>query len=451
MDKLQPIPQDKIQEGHPWRDWLFHLREKVNASALVGSGVTSIVAGTNVTIAPVTGLGDVTVNATLSVGPTGPTGPTGPSGSAGISGTIGIDGIDGNDGDRGSQGPTGNTGNTGAKGDIGMVGLDGEEGPEGMPIQGNPGVPGSSIWLWNVPQVIHGFDGEDAQEAVAIPGAVGPQGATGIQGVPGVAVFALDGEEGPEGFHIPGNQGIAGSTGAQGVPGVSIFVLDGEEGPEGMPIPGQIGPIGLTGATGPQGLTAISIAFDGDEGPEGMSVQGIQGNIGTQAPPLGFGGGFVASTTINDTTTPTTGGATLTSQVAAVNSVWRVCAHGSFVAVSSATARNAVVQPFWGTTALPSIAVVVLISVIQTTNWSCEFILTGSSTTGIWTTGWLNDKFDYPAIVAGTSSADKLDLLTAATTAVTAGAQTLDLRFSMSVAVATDQWVVNNVTIERLR
>jgi hypothetical protein len=62
MDKLQPIPQDQIKEGHAWRDWLFHLREKVNASALVGNGVTKIVAGTNVTISPIAGLGDVTVN-----------------------------------------------------------------------------------------------------------------------------------------------------------------------------------------------------------------------------------------------------------------------------------------------------------------------------------------------------------------------------------------------------
>ena len=66
MDKLQPIPQDQIKEGHAWRDWLFHLRERVNAGALTSNVVTSIVAGTNVTISPVTGLGDVTVNVTDS-------------------------------------------------------------------------------------------------------------------------------------------------------------------------------------------------------------------------------------------------------------------------------------------------------------------------------------------------------------------------------------------------
>src|ERR1035437_1484900 len=112
MDKLQPIPQDQIKEGHAWRDWLFHLREKVNSSS--GGAVSSIVAGTNVTISPVSGLGDVTVNAILSVGPTGPTGPTGP---AGVAGTIGFDGIDGEDG-IGVPGPIGATGSSGSSGAV---------------------------------------------------------------------------------------------------------------------------------------------------------------------------------------------------------------------------------------------------------------------------------------------------------------------------------------------
>jgi hypothetical protein len=443
-DKLQPIPQDKIQEGHPWRDWLFHLREKVNSSALVGSGVTSIVAGTNVTIAPVTGLGDVTVNATLSVGPMGPPGPTGPAG------VIGIDGIDGNDGDRGFQGPIGNTGNTGSVGPQGPIGfaLDGVDGDEGMPIPGSPGATGQTGSAGQSGSPGFSIDGIDGEEGMPIPGNIGATGATGAQGVPGVAVFALDGEEGPEGFHIPGNQGIQGSTGAQGVPGVAVFALDGEEGPEGFHIPGNQG---IQGSTGAQGVPGVAVYLEAPEAEEPINFQGVQGNVGTQAPPLGFSGGLTGSTTINDTVTPTTGGVTLASQIANVGSSWRVCSYGSFVAVSSITARNATVTPYWGTTALPAIAVVVLVSVAQTTNWMCEFELTGSSTTAIWTTGFLGNKLDYPAIVAGTSSANKLDLATAGTTSVTAGAQTLDLRFSMSSAVATDQWVVNSVTMECLK
>jgi hypothetical protein len=205
-------------------------------------------------------------------------------------------------------------------------------------------------------------------------------------------------------------QGPTGAQGIQGQAGVAVFVDDGATGDDGMPIPGGTYSSGL----------------------------------------LGFSGGKTSTTTINDTVTPTTGGVTLAGQVATATATWRVRAHGTFVAVSSATTRNAVLQPYWGSTALPSIAVAVLPSVAQTTNWEAEFILGGSSTTGIWTTGFMSNKIDYPAIVAGTSAPDKLDMVTPGTTAVTAGAQTIDLRFSMSVAVATDQWVVHNVTIERL-
>jgi hypothetical protein len=130
--------------------------------------------------------------------------------------------------------------------------------------------------------------------------------------------------------------------------------------------------------------------------------------------------------------------------------VWRVRASGQFVAVSSATARSGQIACFWGATQLTAITAVVLASVAQTTNWAAEFILTGSSTTAIWVAGYLQNKLDYPATVAGTSSADKLDVATSASTAVSAGAQTLDLRFAMSTPVATDQWVVQNVTMERL-
>src|ERR1035437_6065289 len=421
MADLQPIPQNPIEECYPWRDWLFLLRERVNTSATFGSGVTSIVAGTNVTISPVTGLGDVTVNATLSVGPTGPTGPTGPIGTIGLIGPIGFDGIDGEDGITipGPKGATGNTGPTGPMGQMGF-GFDGEGGAEGP--SGVPGVAG-------------------ATGSTGSPGATGPQGLVAAS----LAVDGEDGRPGPAG--VTGNTGNTGSTGSQGPVGPPVY-LEAPEADEPFVFHGVQGNPGVTGAAGPCGPPRI---FEPEQIDEPPFFPGIQGNVGTQAPPLGFGGGLTTSTTINDTITPTTGGATLASQAAAVGSVWRVCAYGSFVAVSSVTARNAVIQPYWGTTALPSVAVVILVSVAQTTNWMCEFTLSGSSTTAIWTSGWLQNKFDYPAIVAGKSSGDKTGIATAATTSVTAGAQTIDLRFSMSSAVATDQWVVNNVTLERLR
>lgn len=162
-------------------------------------------------------------------------------------------------------------------------------------------------------------------------------------------------------------------------------------------------------------------------------------------------GGLTAVTTINDTVSYTTGGVILNSQTAVGGSVWRVRAFGTFVAVSSATARNAQIVPFWGSTQLTAITPVVLASVAQTTNWEAEFVLTASSTTAVWTTGVIQNKLNYPAIVAGTSAYEKSDHATPASTTVTAGAQTIDLRFSMSVAVATDQWVIESVTIERLK
>ena len=126
-------------------------------------------------------------------------------------------------------------------------------------------------------------------------------------------------------------------------------------------------------------------------------------------------------------------------------------AMGTFVAVSSATARNAQIFPFWGSTQLTGIAVTVKVSVGQTTGWETEFILSASSTTAIWTSGFLVNKITYPAISAGTTAYQTCDVATPASVTVSSGAQTLDLRFAMSVAVATDQWVVQNVTMERLK
>jgi hypothetical protein len=156
-------------------------------------------------------------------------------------------------------------------------------------------------------------------------------------------------------------------------------------------------------------------------------------------------GGLTALTTIASTVTPTTGGITLTLQTAAVGSVWRVKAHGTFVAVSSATARNALCAAFWGATSLTVLTVgAVLVSTAQTTNWELEMILTASSTTAVWTTGYCNNRVASTTLVATSG-------ITPASTTVTAGAQTIDLRFYSSVAVASDSWSIQQVTIERIK
>ena len=159
---------------------------------------------------------------------------------------------------------------------------------------------------------------------------------------------------------------------------------------------------------------------------------------------LAFNGGQTVNSTVSSTVTYTSNGITLPSQIANSGSVWRIAANGSFVAVNSATARNAQVAAYWGTTQLPVISIPVLINTAQTTNWQLELLLTGSSTTGIWTAGYLRNNIASASAVVQTQ-------LTAASTSVTAGALTLDLRFAMSVVVASDQWVINAVTLERLK
>ena len=75
-------------------------------------GVTRLVAGTNITLTPASGLGDVTVNAAPGGGPPGPPGPTGPTGPGGT-------------------GPTGPTGSPGGPGGPGPAGPPGPTGPAG--------------------------------------------------------------------------------------------------------------------------------------------------------------------------------------------------------------------------------------------------------------------------------------------------------------------------------
>jgi hypothetical protein len=155
-------------------------------------------------------------------------------------------------------------------------------------------------------------------------------------------------------------------------------------------------------------------------------------------------GGLSALTTINDTVTYTTGGITLPNQAAVAGSVWRIRAYGQFVAVSSATARNAQVAAFWGATQLTAMAPAVLASTAQSTQFMLEMELSATSATAIWATGQMRNNVASATLQVGTR-------LTPASTTVTAGAQTIDLRFSMSVAVATDQWLIDQVTIERIK
>ena len=158
---------------------------------------------------------------------------------------------------------------------------------------------------------------------------------------------------------------------------------------------------------------------------------------------LATNSGLTANTTVTNTATFTTAGVTLASQTAAAGSVWRIRAYGQFVAASSATVRTAQIACFWGTTQLTAITPTILASTAQTTQWQIEFELSATSTTAIWTTGTLISR-----IASATALA--IDNATSASTAVTAGAQTLDLQVRASSAVAAESWVIQQVTIERL-
>jgi hypothetical protein len=155
---------------------------------------------------------------------------------------------------------------------------------------------------------------------------------------------------------------------------------------------------------------------------------------------LAFASGKLATLTINATTVYTTGGITLPGQIAAPGSIWRLRAYGVFTPVSSATARNWQIAPFWGTTQLTASFAVVPASSATVFSFLFDCLLIGTSSTAITTSAVC-----IPGVVASPSGG-----AAPTSTVVAAGPQTIDLRFSMSVAVATDSWGIYAVTIERV-
>lgn len=160
---------------------------------------------------------------------------------------------------------------------------------------------------------------------------------------------------------------------------------------------------------------------------------------------LAGSGGLSSTTTIGATVTPTTGGVTLALQTLAAGNTWRITAYGTYTAANSATARNAVITLYWGSSSIGSIAVAVLTVAAQTTQWKAEFEIGCSVFTQSWTTGtFLNS--------VGSATALSLTNATPAATTVSSYLQqTIDLRFSMSNAGPADSWAVQQVTMERLK
>jgi collagen type II alpha len=207
MSKLPPIPQDKIAESHAWRDWFNKVFISVNSvpTSTGTSGVSQIVAGTNVTITPTGGTGAVTINSTGTVGPTGPTGATGPSGSTGAIGAQGIQGIPGSAGLDGEDGIDG----------FSLVGPQGVQGPSGTNgTNGSNGLNGNSIVGWDGED---GLDGHTIIGPQGLQGIQGIQGPAGIQGSSGLTIIGMDGADGDDGWiGPPGPQGQAGTGGGGG-------------------------------------------------------------------------------------------------------------------------------------------------------------------------------------------------------------------------------------------
>lgn len=235
-----------------------------------------------------------------------------------------------------------------------------------------------------------------------------------------------EGAEGPQG--PPGPQGATGAAGAPGSPAnVATDTIWDAKGD-------------LAAGTGAD--TAARVAVGADWTVLTASSAASTGVAWANVPWVA--GALVASTTINNTVTPTTGGVTYAAPAIAAGQVYRLTAIGKHTSASSATARSAQIAPFWGSTALQTSSFSVLTLSARTTQFIYVGMLTGIDATHIWQTSATTEEIRTltTARVGGNG--------TPASTAVTAGAQTLDLRFSWSVSVAGDQWIIESVVLERL-
>ena len=163
-----------------------------------------------------------------------------------------------------------------------------------------------------------------------------------------------------------------------------------------------------------------------------------------------YSGALTAATALTMSSSYQSGGVTLTNQILAIGSVWRIKARGNYVSISSGNSRQLSIAAFWGATQLTAVVSGnVLASTIQTTPWFFELEITASSTTAAWNTGHI-----YNHLVTAVASAEiaPLVLLTpASVTGLSAGPQTLDCKFLSSGTATGDACNVQNLTIERLR
>jgi hypothetical protein len=159
---------------------------------------------------------------------------------------------------------------------------------------------------------------------------------------------------------------------------------------------------------------------------------------------LATSAGLVAVTPVTGSLTLATGGVTLANQTMAVGSVWRIRAYGTYVGVTNANTRQFTLRCFWGSTALTAVTSGNVFTTGQTTPWSVEFVITGSSATAVWVTGFLSSQV--------TSTTIPLDnIATAASVTGLTTNSTLDFRVGQTGTATADTINVHSVTMERIR
>lgn len=157
--------------------------------------------------------------------------------------------------------------------------------------------------------------------------------------------------------------------------------------------------------------------------------------------------GLTTATAIAATVTYTTGGVTLASQTLAAGLVWRVRAYGTYTSVSSATGRNAQIACYWGSTQLTAYTVAAgTASSAGVASFLIEFEIVGTGTTAAYVSGVVTDQIGGATLDTVITALPNTN-----NTGLSAGAQTLDLRFSMSNAGPGDSWSIKQVTMEQIQ
>ena len=159
---------------------------------------------------------------------------------------------------------------------------------------------------------------------------------------------------------------------------------------------------------------------------------------------LATSAGLTAVTAVTGSLTLATGGVTLANQTMASAFVWRIRAYGTYAGITSVNVRQFTLRCYWGSTALTATTSGNVLVTAQTTPWSVEFVITGSSATAVWVTVLLSSQV--------TSATIPLDnIATAASVTGLTTNSTLDFRVGQTGTATGDTINVHSVTMERIK